>query len=202
MLRQLYLHCSLTSISVEVRLLLFIFNKMHQYSSYWRAHNPNLKKNRRICLMKVFHWFFTICKRGVCVCECAWVCVRVHACLSRCRWTWGGASGASCRCGSSCRSPPPRGSGPPARWAGTQTPSRCSATTPPRSGSWCSQSPLGSGGGGGGGGGGEGQMKGRRVNYFTVQHFMQLKLYACLWGYYNIYFFLWALFMDSVGKIK
>lgn len=28
---------------------------------------------------------------------------------SRCRWTSGGASAASCRCGSSCRSPPPLG---------------------------------------------------------------------------------------------
>ena len=54
---------------------------------------------------------------------------------SRCRWTWGDASGVCGRCDSSCRSLPPRGSGPPAQWAARQKPSRCSVTTLRRSGS-------------------------------------------------------------------
>ena len=63
---------------------------------------------------------------------CAVSTFTVH---SRCRWTWGDASGVCGRCDSSCRSLPPRGSGPPARWAARQKPSRCSVTTLRRSGS-------------------------------------------------------------------
>lgn len=60
----------------------------------------------------------------------------------RCRWTWGDASEASCRCGSSYRSLLPLVSSPPALWEERRRPSRCSSTKLQRSGSLCWQSRL------------------------------------------------------------
>lgn len=61
---------------------------------------------------------------------------------SQCRWTWGGASEASCRCGSSYKSLLPLVSNLPALWAERQKPSRCSSTTLQHSGSLCWLSQL------------------------------------------------------------
>ena len=71
-----------------------------------------------------------------------WICIifvryssrRRH---SQCHWTWGGASAASSHCGSSCRTPPPQGWGPPAQLAMTQTPFPSYGTRHLHSGSWC-----------------------------------------------------------------
>lgn len=70
------------------------------------------------------------------------ITARAGGFYSRCRWTWGDASAASCHCGSSCRNPLPLVSSLPTQLAERQTLSRCSSTTLQHSGSLCWPSRL------------------------------------------------------------